>query len=74
MFYSNTFKQDQEENTQMIIKDALANGKEITIRAFQLPIINRDIFEEEYNPRLKLSELFDEVRFELINKLLDVLN
>ena len=57
----------------MIIKDALANGKEITIRAFQLPIINRVIFEEEYNPRLKLSELFTEVRFGLINKLVDIL-
>ena len=73
LFYPNTLKQDQEKNTQMIIKDALANGKEITIRAFQLPIINRTIFEEEYNPRLKLSELLSEVRFELINKLSDIL-
>lgn len=69
LFYPNTLKQDQEENTQMIIKDALANGKVITIRAFQLPIINRDIFEEEYNPRLKLSELFGKVRLTIINKL-----
>jgi hypothetical protein len=53
----------------MIIKDALANGKEITIKAFQLPIINREIFEEEYNPRLKLSELFGKVRLTLIDKL-----
>lgn len=73
LFYPNTLKQDQEENTQMIIKDALANGKEINIKAFQLPIINREIFEEEYNPRLKLSELFSEVRFGLINKLVDIL-
>ena len=73
LFYPNTLKQDQEENTQMIIKDALANGKEITIKAFQLPIINREIFEEEYNPRLKLSELFNEVRFGLINKLESIL-
>ena len=29
----------------MIIKDALANGKEITIKAFKLPIINRDILK-----------------------------
>ena len=69
LFYPNTLKQDQEENTQMIIKDALANGKEITIKAFQLPIINREIFEGEYNPRLKLSELFGKVRLTLKNKL-----
>ena len=69
LFYPNTLKQNQVGNTQMIIKDALANGKEITIKAFQLPIINREIFEEEYNPRLKLSELFGKVRLTLINKL-----
>ena len=69
LFYPNTLKQDQEENTQMIIKDALANGKEITIKAFQLPIINREIFEEEYNPKLKLGELFSNVRLNLINRL-----
>ena len=69
LFYPNTLKQDQEENTQMIIKDALANGKEITIKAFQLPIISREIFEEEYNPRLKLSELFGKVRLTLTDKL-----
>ena len=69
LFYPNTLKQDQEENTQMIIKDALANGKEITIKAFQLPIINRMIFEEEYNPKLKLGELFSNVRLNLINRL-----
>ena len=69
LFYPNTLKQDQEKNTQMIIKDALANGKEITIKAFQLPIINREIFEEEYNPRLKLSELFVKVRLTLKDRL-----
>ncbi len=69
LFYPNTLKQDQEKDTQIIIKDALANGKEITIKAFQLPIINRKIFEEEYNPRLKLSELFGKVRLTLKNKL-----
>ena len=69
LFYPNTLKQDQEENTQMIIKDALANGKEITIKAFQLPIINREIFEEEYNPKLKLGELFSNVRLNLIDRL-----
>lgn len=69
LFYPNTLKQNQEEDTQMIIKDALANGKEITIRAFQLPIINRDIFEKEYNPRLKLNELFSRDRLNLIDRL-----
>ena len=69
LFYPNTLKQDQEENTQIIIKDALANGKEITVRAFQLPIINREIFKEEYNTRLKLSELFGKLRLTLIDRL-----
>ena len=33
----------QEEETELIIKDALADGKEISIKAFQLPIINREL-------------------------------
>lgn len=73
LFYPNTLKQDQEKTAELIIKDTLANGKEITIRAYQLPIINRAVFKEEYNPRLKLSELFIEERLTLIDRLETIL-
>ena len=43
LFYPNTLKQTQEEETELTIKDTLADGKEIVIRAFRLPIINREL-------------------------------
>lgn len=73
ILYPNTLKQVQEDSTQVIIKDALADGREIVIRAFQLPIINRQIFKEEYDPKLKLSDQFSEVRIGMIKKLRQIL-
>ena len=53
----------------MTIKDALADGKEISIRAFQLPIINRELLETGLETNTDLSELFESTRQELINKI-----
>ena len=69
LFYPNTIKQGQEEETELTIKDALADGKEISIRAFQLPIINRELFETSLATNTDLSELFESTRQELINKI-----
>ena len=59
LFYPNTIKQGQEEETELTIKDALADGKEISIRAFQLPIINRALLETDLEAKTDLSELFE---------------
>jgi 5-methylcytosine-specific restriction enzyme subunit McrC len=42
----------------LTIKDALADGKEIFIRAFPLPIINRKLLDTELVPNTDLKELF----------------
>jgi 5-methylcytosine-specific restriction enzyme subunit McrC len=73
LFYPNTIKQNQEEETELTIKDALANGKEISIRAFQLPIINRELLESDLNNKTDLNELFESTRQELINKIEKIL-
>ena len=73
LFYPNTIKQGQEEETELTIKDALADGKEISIRAFQLPIINRALLETDLEAKTDLSELFDSSRQELINKIEKIL-
>jgi 5-methylcytosine-specific restriction enzyme subunit McrC len=73
LFYPNTIKQNQEEETELTIKDALANGKEIAIRVFQLPIINRELFESDLVMKTDLSELFESTRQELINKIEKIL-
>ena len=69
LFYPNTIKRSQEEETELTIKDALANGKEISIRAFQLPIINRELLDTELITKTDLSELFESTRQELIDKI-----
>ena len=73
LFYPNTIKQEQEEETELTIKDALADGKEISIRAFQLPIINRELLETDLEAKTDLSELFESTRQELINKIEKIL-
>ena len=73
LFYPNTIKQEQEEETELIIKDALADGKEISIRAFQLPIINRALLETNLEAKTDLSELFESTSQELTNKIEKIL-
>ena len=73
LFYPNTIKQGQEEETELTIKDALADGKEISIRAFQLPIINKELLETDLEAKTDLSELFESTRQELINKIEKIL-
>jgi len=73
LFYPNTIKQGQEEETELTIKDALADGKEISIRAFQLPIINRELLETGLEVKTDLSDLFDSTRQELINRIEKIL-
>ena len=73
LFYPNTIKQSQEEETELTIKDALADGKEISIRAFQLPIINRELLLADLVSNTDLSELFEETKQDLKKKLKEIL-
>ncbi|MFW5871965.1 MAG: McrC family protein [bacterium] len=73
LFYPNTIKQVQEEEAELIIKDALANGKEISIRAFQLPIINKELLEKNLMTKTDLSVLFESTKQELRTKIEKIL-
>ena len=73
LFYPNTIKQKQEDEAELTIKDALADGKEISIKAFQLPVINRELLETDLMPETDLSELFESTRQDLINKIEKIL-
>lgn len=73
LFYPNTMKQNQEEKTELKIKDTLANGKEITIKAYQLPILNAALLDRGLEERT-LSDLFGTTSLELKNKLEIVLD
>lgn len=73
LFYPNTVSQEQEGETELTIKDALAGDKEISIKAFQLPIINRELLDAPLKQRTDLGELFEETRGDLKNKIEGIL-
>jgi len=73
LFYPNTIRQSQEEGTELTIKDALADGKEISIKAFQLPIINRALLENDLKAKTELSILFESLRQELLDTIEKIL-
>jgi 5-methylcytosine-specific restriction enzyme subunit McrC len=73
LFYPNTLKQAQEDNTELTIKDALAQDKEISVKAFQLPIINRELLSSELEAKTELNDLFETTREELKTKIKMVL-
>jgi hypothetical protein len=47
----------------------LSNNKEISIKAIQLPIINKVLLKQELNTKTDLKELFETTHIELIEKL-----
>ena len=73
LFYPNTMKQYQEEETELKIKDTLADDKEISIRVCQLPIINRQLLDAELVTKTDLGELFESTKQKLNDKLGEIL-
>jgi 5-methylcytosine-specific restriction enzyme subunit McrC len=73
LFYPETIKESQEKETELAIRDALADGKEILIKAFQLPIMNKSLLEGELNMKMDLTGLFETVKWELKNRLEEIL-
>ncbi len=73
LFYPDTINQKQSGKTELRIRDKLAGGKEVTVSAFQLPIINKEILGKQLNTKTDLTELFEMTRTELKNRLEDIL-
>lgn len=73
LFYPNTIKGSQDNSTGLKIKDDLANGKEISIRAFQLPILNVPLLEQDLDTSTDLNELFQSTKEELKTKIEEIL-
>lgn len=69
LFYPNTIIDQQENFTELIIKDTLAGEKEIIIKAFQLPFLNKEIMKLDLYKNKTLNELFENTKNELISKL-----
>jgi len=73
LFYPNTVKGNQENSTELIIKDTLANGKEISIKAFQLPVINELLLDINLERETYLHELFESTKEKLKEKIKTIL-
>ncbi len=73
LFYPDNIKNYQVKESNIIIKDELAEGSEINIKTYQLPIINRDLFDQEINSEKELSKMFENTRIKLIDKIKEIL-
>ncbi len=73
LFYPDTIKHYQESESEIIITDDLANEIEINIKAFQLPIINNNLFFQNDIEKVSLNELFNETKIKLKKRLVEIL-
>jgi 5-methylcytosine-specific restriction enzyme subunit McrC len=74
LFYPSTIQQYQEKRGEIQIQDELANGEKVTIKAFQLPIINKQLLNHNSNPDLELIRMFQETKQALKEKISAILN
>lgn len=74
LLYPNNIAMDCQQGAIIQIKDNLANDKEITIAAHQLPIIDTSISVETLTQFDKLNDSFEELRERLKLRLRDILN
>jgi len=73
LFYPNTVTQYQQKVAELVIKDDLAGGEEIHIKAFQLPILNKELLTQPLDSTLRLDSLFDSTRLALISQINEIL-
>jgi len=69
LFYPNTLKNQLLDDSEFIIKDALANGKEISVKVFQLPVVNSELLDKTLESGIDLREIFKSTREKLIKRL-----
>jgi 5-methylcytosine-specific restriction enzyme subunit McrC len=73
LFYPNTITCQQDNSTEIIIKDAFAAEKDIHLSAFQLPVINKVLLQEELDYSTGLNEVFSNTKIILKKRIEDIL-
>ena len=73
LFYPNTIVGDQNYKAQLIIKDNWAEGKEINIKAFQLPVLDKKVMTLTVDTKHKLSELFELTKVKLKERIEEII-
>lgn len=62
LFYPNTIRDNQDMVSEIKVKDRLAHDREITIKAFQLPIINKSLLDDNLEINDSLDKIFESTR------------
>jgi 5-methylcytosine-specific restriction enzyme subunit McrC len=68
LFYPDTIDGYNEKEGKIIIKDNLAGGVDINVKIYQLPIINRKLFEQSNKEEIELVKIFESTKIKLINR------
>ncbi|WP_139958570.1 McrC family protein [Flavicella sediminum] len=66
LYYPNTIHMKSPNNSELSIVDELANGEQVKIKSFQLPIINFELLEEAYISKQTIQLDFEETKLNLI--------
>ncbi|HMQ69659.1 MAG TPA: hypothetical protein PKA90_13720 [Ignavibacteria bacterium] len=74
LFYPNTVMSNQKSFTELIVKDKLAGERDINIKAYQVPVLNKDILNKELWKNTELKVMFEETREELKRKIERILS
>lgn len=73
LFYPATIIDHQVNESEIIIKDELADGIKINIKSFQLPIMNIDLINQQNVEEKELSKIFYDTKMKLIDRLKHIL-
>lgn len=73
LFYPDTIQNYQSDHKEVRIKDQFAENVNIKIRAWQLPVINREQMNNPKNKRLYSKEIFEETQINLRERLTTIL-
>ena len=65
LFYPNTVSAEQDNYIEFQIKDRLAGEKQITVSAYQIPILNKDLLQTDLDLKINLEDIFELTREKL---------
>ena len=73
LFYPDTIKSYNAKESEIIIKDELADGIDINIKSFQLPIINKELFNQTIFEEVELTKIFHTAKLKLVERIKEIL-
>jgi len=73
LFYPDTIKGYYKQESEIIINDELADGVDINIKSYQLPIINRGLLDQTEIKEVELTKIFNTSRIKLMERINEIL-